>query len=813
LRHPHIVQIYEVGEQQGLPYFSLKYLEGGSLAQKLSDNPLPARQAAQLVEILAGAVQAAHERCIIHRDLKPGNILLTAEGAPKITDFGLAKRLDAGPGLTQSHVIVGTPSYTAPEQAGAKTRAIGPACDVYALGAILYELLIGRPPFRAVTWMDTVLQVVGEEPVPPRRLLPKLSRELETICLKALAKTPARRYASAREMAEDLGRFLRGVQIRARPVSVWEHTWRFAKRRPALAGLLAVSFLAMLTLVAGALWHTTQLRAALTEARLNLYVSHMNLAQRAWEDNELERVSELLEMHRPKQTRDKDLRGWEWYFQERLCQGDLRTLKGHTDGVLSVAFSSDGARLVSASQDKAVRLWDCATGHPLQSVIYSHTIAPTIVPNVTLSPDGARLASGSADGTVRLWDAASGEQLRTFKGHTERFVSAAFSADGKRIVSESAGLDQQFKEVVGEVKVWDVETGQELYTLHGHTSAVLSPDGLRLASTDGHQVKLWHMANGQELRNLQGPAQSVSPAAFSPDGTRLATTVDHKTIKLWDSTSGQELRTLEGHTDRIWRVVFSPDGARLASASEDKTVKLWDTASGQELRTFKGHTDRVRSVAFSWDGWRLAAGDDDGTVVLWDARPLTSEVSAEREAAALVAFHFNQPLSKMDVIETLQQNKAISEEVRKQALVFAHRFREEQDPKRFDAASRSLLRQQHLASRWYGQALRQAEAARRLAPQERSYLNTRGIAQYRLWRYREALDTLKLRADLDGTPADLAFLAMSHWRLGQTGKAQEYLNRLRKMMKQPQWAEDEEAQAFLREAETLLRGPIAIPQN
>jgi serine/threonine-protein kinase len=254
LRHPNIVQVYHVGEAEGQPYFTMEYVEGGSLARKLASTPQPARQAAALVATLAGAIQAAHQGGVVHRDLKPANVLLTADGTPKITDFGLARRLEGGTGVTQSSVIMGTPSYMAPEQARGPTQAIGPAADVYALGAILYELLTGRPPFRGETPTETVLQVLYQEPVPPARLNPKVPRDLETICLKCLHKEPQRRYASAAALAEDLGRFQEGQPIRARPLGWAERSWRWCRRKPAAAALL-VTALALLGLaIGGGLW-------------------------------------------------------------------------------------------------------------------------------------------------------------------------------------------------------------------------------------------------------------------------------------------------------------------------------------------------------------------------------------------------------------------------------------------------------------------------------------------------------------------------------------------------------------------------------
>jgi tetratricopeptide (TPR) repeat protein len=253
LQHPNIVQIYEVGEHGGLPYFSLEFVAGGSLEKRIGGNPLPAREAARLVQTLARAMFYAHEHGVIHRDLKPANVLLTEDGTPKITDFGLAKKLDdADSSQTRAGTIMGTPSYMAPEQAEGETQNIGPLADVYALGAVLYELLTGRAPFRGAKMLDTLEQVRKQEPVPVRQLQPKVPRDLETICLKCLQKTPAKRYASAESLADDLGRFLAGEPIRARPVGLPERVWRWCQRNPRTTALCAtvVVLLASLTALA-----------------------------------------------------------------------------------------------------------------------------------------------------------------------------------------------------------------------------------------------------------------------------------------------------------------------------------------------------------------------------------------------------------------------------------------------------------------------------------------------------------------------------------------------------------------------------------
>ncbi len=610
LDHPGIVPIYEVGQHEGQHYFSMGFVEGQSLSQRLAGGPLPVREAAELIRRVSAAIEYAHQHGVIHRDLKPANILLDRNGNPRVTDFGLAKKLQGDSGLTGSGQIMGTPSYMPPEQAEGRRGEVGPAADVYALGATLYALVTGRPPFQAATAMETVLQLVSDEPVRPRRLNASISRDLETICLKCLEKEPGKRYASAAALADDLRRCLAGEPILARPVGPGERAWRWCRRSPVVAGLVAGIALALVlgTVVATyfALRATAGERLALKnarEARENLrlasqqadranqeaekaiqaahradqarkaesdqrrlaeeylYPGHIALANHELSVGNVDRVAELLNQC------PERLRRWEWYYLRRQIGANLLTFRGHVAPVHALVLMPDGRRAASADEAGTVLIWDVNDGH-IWARCLGHEGA---VLTLALRPDGQVLASAGQDATIRLWDPATGRLLRQLRGHRAGVPTLAFSADGKRLAS--GGWD-------GLVKVWDAASGQDLRTLSGSrgwvTCVAFAPHGHYLVASSWKRppvslkgtadTHVWETDSGRTLLDQERPISGLPVAYFEAGGKPMR-----------DAAAGRDVGYLVERAPTLHVVAVSGDQRRA------EAVGSWNFPGGPAI--------------------------------------------------------------------------------------------------------------------------------------------------------------------------------------------------------------------------------------
>ena len=693
--HPHVVRVFEFGNHDGHPFLAMERLDGGSLADRLKETgPLPVADAVTLLERVAAGVQAGHDLGIVHRDLKPANILLSSDGTPKVTDFGLAKR-DSGGDLTATNAMMGTPEYMSPEQAKGQTKFVGPTADVYSLGAILYATLSGRPPFQCPSVYDLRLKVISEEAPSLTKVAPSVPRDLAIIAAKCLAKDPAERYPTAAAFADDLRRWRTGDTIVARAASNQERVWKAMQRNRGLVAAVGTVVVALCVGLVGTSVAALLAMRALAEAE-RADKETMNAVERANGERakaleaaglaERERVKAVAAAVQADEEKAKaveavaraDGEADKAQGSERRAIAQKERADGESSKAVQAALEANVEKSKAQAEslraekqlDRAERFsyasqvnqadrhyrtgavanaidcldrtrWDFRGWEHDHLTTQFHAGHVTLAMNrdrvsevtgIGFSPDGKQVVSCSVNCTLRQWDAASGLELGTVEGHRG---GVAISLDSSQVASGEAD---------GTVKLWDAASGRPQCTLAGHAGGVscvaFSPDGKQVVSAGTDDaVRFRDAATGKLVPTRVEPRKGRYRAALDPEGSQLISGSIGRSLKLWDAVSGRELRTLAEHTGEVSSVAISPDGRRVASGASDGDVKLWDAATGREQLILVGHKGAVGCVAISPDGRRVASGGFDQTVKLWDAATGREQLtlSGHRGAVGCVA--------------------------------------------------------------------------------------------------------------------------------------------------------------------------------
>ncbi len=641
--HPNVVTVYEVGEAGGVPYYSMQYIDGRSLSDILREGPLPNRLAAQWLEQVARAVHHVHGCEILHRDLKPSNILIDRDSQPHVTDFGLAKWHCGSAASILTNGPIGTPSYMAPEQAQSSSDNTA-ASDTYALGATLYAMLTGQPPFRAADPVETLRQVIHEDPVPPRQQNPAIDRDLELICLKCLAKEPKRRYQSAEQLAEELHRYLvREPLGHTRPVSRVERLRLWCRRNPALAlarGIAVAAVLGLITAVAA--FHIYQANVT-KESMLATERAAWSALDKGYHWCEQGYVSEGMlwlghslrlshTMGREyqadtgglKQVVRQQLDSWQW----AVCP--LQGILEFDQNIQSADLGPDGQRILVGDATGKVRLWGITTGEPIGKPMQHQD--PVNV--VAISPDGKLALSGcGASGNIEkseapeacLWNLDTGELIYRFT-HKHAVLTAGYSHDGKYVFT--GGWDRC-------VHIWTVTDGKQVGQPFRHPGPVvaadLSPDGKYLITafevksmrTGRQKTRLWEVATGKLLCESPHVRMCTLSLRFTLAGAALWATVEGKDVQLWElSADGSERSLSVLEQAAIPRTAsFSADKRRILIGSDDRRARLWEVSTGQAVAAQVVNEDPVTFVTFSRDGTHFLTGCDSGTTRRWRTPP------------------------------------------------------------------------------------------------------------------------------------------------------------------------------------------------
>jgi eukaryotic-like serine/threonine-protein kinase len=692
LQHPSIVPIYDAGALgDRSPFYAMKLVAGQPLDKSIAEATTLAQRVALLPRVLAvaDAMAYAHSKRIIHRDLKPANVLVGAFGETIVIDWGLAKDLtvdeddasDAAPYRsaathhTTAGVILGTPAFMAPEQAA--RASVDERADVYALGAILYQVVSGATPHEGATLEEVVRRVITGDIRPLTEREPDVPRDLAAIVNRAMALAPSSRYPNAGGLAEDLRRFLTGQLVASHAYGVRELVRRWVKRHRAAVTVALVAF--VVTAVVGAVSvmrvvnareRADQQRAVAEQAKNTATEMLASLLEEQGRQELLagrptRAVAYLSEAYA--RTRDPGV-GLRTLLAEamRSIEAERLSLDAHPHGVSAAAVSPDGTRIVTAGADLIAKVWDPATGQMVAALtghadlIWSASFSPDSTRVLTasayqtarlwdartgtvlatlkhpdrlwfaaFSPDGARIVTTGENGTAALWDGKTAELVASFDGHRRGVHAAAFSPDGSRLVTASADHT---------AAVWDVRTAKRLASLEGHgdevRSASFSPDGSQIVTaSDDHTARLWSARTGTMLASLTGHTGPVDVASYSPDGTRIVTASADRAAKLWDARTGVLLRSLDGHTGALSAAAFSADGTRVITASYDRTTRLWDARTGTLLATFEGHRDDLTAVSLRPDGTQILTASADGTAKLWDTTSRDVSIVLDDNAA------------------------------------------------------------------------------------------------------------------------------------------------------------------------------------
>ncbi len=619
LDDPHIVPIYEVGECEGQGFFSMRFVEGGSLAQRIATRkaPFPNREAVELLAKVSRAVHHAHQRGILHRDVKPGNILLDAKGEPHLTDFGLAKLVAKDSTLTRTVAMLGTPSYMSPEQARGEARHLTTAVDVYGLGAVFYELLTGRPPFAGGTTMETVRQVLEKEPVRPKALSPAVDHDLETICLKCLEKLPAGRYGSAEALAEDLERWLNHEPILARRTTPVERLAKWMRRNPKVAALTVLLLVVFVVGLTGILTMSVRLASANFEKTQSNIQLAKDLRDFEWQkldelaisgkrDDALANLTDFLR-HNPNDR----VAATRLIAMMSVCNFALPAGAPMRHGAVlsTLVLSADSRRAVTAADDGKARIWDLQSGRLLATLIH-----PLKVTVAAFAADEAFVLTTCLDGTFRLWDSRTANVVFEFPKAPDCRIPQTLSYNRKRVALLETDTSVQVWDLLGHQRLG---RGLQMPGLVNGVAFSTDPGTLALASDDG-TVSVWTGESYQTTSLQHKLPRSVTLLRFSSDDSTLAAAWGGW-ITLWDTRSWTKLKEFQAYDAQVLWLEFAADGHRLISMAYDQPVRIWDIASGQTV----GHPiEAERPFAYfimSPDGRRLATRSQGGAVRIWDA--------------------------------------------------------------------------------------------------------------------------------------------------------------------------------------------------